>query len=347
MILAVETSCDETAVALFGDTLERELIASQVEAHRPYDGVVPEIAAREHLEVLPGLVRRIVSEANTDYRALSMVAVTRGPGLKGCLLVGSMFSHAFACALKIPCLGINHLEGHIFAPMLDCPALDFPFLSVLVSGGHSEIVIVRGLGDYEVVTSTIDDAAGEAFDKSASLIGLPYPGGPALARLADSVTSSPYRLPVVMRGRPEMSFSGLKTAVRTLVLKETTPEPQQADSVRTTAGYLTRQQQVELAHSIQQAIVDALIIKIEKALKETKIRTVALTGGVAANSLLRARIKSISGVNLFYPSIVHCTDNAAMIALVASLRRKAGLLPLGSSTQVLSRWPVTEISDCK
>lgn len=345
MILAIESSCDETAVALFGDRLDRELIASQVEVHRPYDGVVPEIAAREHLQVLPGLVQRIVGEANIDYAALSMVAVTRGPGLKGCLLIGSMFSHAFASALKIPCVGINHLEGHVFAPMLDCPSLDFPFLSVLVSGGHSEIVIVRGLGDYEIVTSTIDDAAGEAFDKSASLIGLPYPGGPALARLADSVKDSPYRLPVVMRGRPEMSFSGLKTAVRTLVLREATPESQEADSIRTTAGYLTRQQQAQLAYAIQQGIVDALMIKIEKALTETKIGTVALTGGVAANSLLRERIKSISGIDLFYPSIAHCTDNAAMIALVASLRRQAGLLPADRSTQVLSRWPLTDISN--
>ena len=340
MILAIESSCDETAVALFDGDLKAELVASQIEVHRPYDGVVPEIAAREHLACLPTLVEEIMDRVGVDYSALSLVAVTRGPGLKGCLLVGSMFAQAFARALGVPCVGINHLEGHLFASLLDCPELEFPFLGVLVSGGHSEIVEVQALGEYRVITRTIDDAAGEAFDKSASMIGLAYPGGPSLAKLADQVTDSPYKLPLVMRGRPEMSFSGLKTAVRTLVQKEATDKPEEEDSIRTEFGYLTQKKQALLAHSIQSSIVSALMIKIEKAIRDTGVSRIALTGGVAANKALRMRIGLLSGVSLFVPTIGHCTDNAAMIAHVAHLRREADMLPTTDVTRVLSRWPL-------
>lgn len=351
MILAIETSCDETAVALHstnpqhGRVLE-ELVASQVLLHEQYGGVVPEIAAREHLKILPGLVTDLLKKAGVAKSEITEVAVTEGPGLKGCLLIGAMFARGLAEGLGVGVRSVNHIEGHLLAPMMDNPTLAFPFLGVVVSGGHSEVVLARGYRQYQILTRTIDDAVGEAFDKSASMLGIPYPGGPILAKLADSVSSSPFKLPLVMRDRPEMSFSGLKTAVRTLVQKSVRAEPSSEHSIRTEFGYLSNELQGQLAYTIQTAIVDALMLKIRNCVRLTGSSVVALTGGVAANRFLRSEIAQIPEVKLFSPAIAHCTDNAAMIAHAAFCARKAGI-PTTHPTQIgeiRSRWPLDQLT---
>jgi N6-L-threonylcarbamoyladenine synthase len=350
MILAIETSCDETAVALHsldpkeGKVLE-ELVGSQVLIHEQYGGVVPEIAAREHLNLLPGLVAELLKRAGVAKNEITEIAVTEGPGLKGCLLIGAMFARGMAEGLGIGVRGINHIEGHLLAPMMDNRALEYPFLGVVVSGGHSEVVLAKGYRQYQILTRTIDDAVGEAFDKSASMLGIPYPGGPVLARLADSVSNSPFSLPLVMKDRPEMSFSGLKTAVRTLVQKCVRAEPSAEYSIRTEFGYLSEELQGYLAYTIQCAIVDALMLKIRNCVKLTSIPVVALTGGVAANRFLRSKIALIPGVELFTPATAHCTDNAAMIAYAAYCARNAGI-PITPPTQIgeiRSRWPLDQL----
>jgi len=351
MILAIETSCDETAVALHslcpkdGRVLE-ELVASQVPIHEQYGGVVPEIAAREHLNLLPGLVHELLTRAGIQKAEITEVAVTEGPGLKGCLLIGAMFARGVAEALGVGVRSINHIEGHLLAPMMDNPSLAFPFLGVIVSGGHSEVVLAKGYRTYEILTRTIDDAVGEAFDKSASMLGIPYPGGPLLARLADTVSNSPFKLPLVMKDRPEMSFSGLKTAVRTLVQKCVRAEPSTEYAIRTEFGYLSAELQGQLAYTIQSAIVDALMLKIRHSVQVTGINVVALTGGVAANRYLRKEIARIERVELFTPSMAHCTDNAGMIAYAAYCARNAGI-PTTLPTQIgeiRSRWPLDQLT---
>jgi N6-L-threonylcarbamoyladenine synthase len=352
MILAIETSCDETAVALHslnpgGGRVLEELVASQVLVHEQYGGVVPEIAAREHLNILPGLVHELLRRAGIAKEEITEVAVTEGPGLKGCLLVGSMFARGVAEGLGIGVRSINHIEGHLLAPMMDNPSLAFPFLGVVVSGGHSEVVLARGYRKYEILTRTIDDAVGEAFDKSASMLGIPYPGGPVLAKLADAVSNSPFRLPLVMKDRPEMSFSGLKTAVRTLVQKCVRAEPLAEYSIRTEFGYLSKELQGQLAHTIQFAIVEALMLKIRNCVQLTGIPVVAVTGGVAANLFLRSEIGRIQGVELFTPTMAHCTDNAGMIAYAAYCAHNAGIptTPPTKTGEIRSRWPLDQLTE--
>ena len=316
-VLAFETSCDETAIAILEldnkktPNLIYEEILSQTKIHIDYGGVVPEIASREHMKNLPILLEQVTKESKTDLDSIDQFAVTTGPGLKGCLLMGLAFSKAIAKVYKTKLVGVNHIEGHILAGLLNNADLKFPYLALVVSGGHTEIVKVKDVGDYEVLSRTIDDAAGEAFDKSAHILGFSYPGGPKLASLADKVNSSKYKLPKVMTTSKDFSFSGLKTAI-TLLLKNN-PDFHNDDNLK-----------AELAWTIQDAIVSNLLDKLKLAVVESGIENILITGGVSANKSLRHRAKA-ECKNVYFPDFLHCMDNAAMIALVAGLRETKGL----------------------
>lgn len=339
LALAVETSCDETAVALVESgpgspvRVVCEEVSSQTQIHELYGGVVPELAAREHLRNLPLMFDALLRKAGLGLRDIDLIAATRGPGLKGCLLIGLDFAKGVALAKERPLLGVNHIEGHVLVPMLDNPELRFPYLALIVSGGHTEIVEARGVGDYTIVARTNDDAAGEAFDKSANLLGLSYPGGAKLAALADSVEGEipkEFSLPSVMRSAEGFSFSGLKTAIALLVKRQ-----QKLISENPAARAF-------LAKSIQNAIVSALIDKVERALERTGIMQVAISGGVSANRALREAANSLPGVKVYHPNMLHCMDNAAMIGYTALLRFSSGernSLEIGA----ISRWPVEEM----
>lgn len=341
LILGIESSCDESAVALveldnnFQAKIHFEEISSQVKLHALYGGVVPELAAREHLANLPILVDRALSFASTKQLKIDLIAVTQGPGLKGCLLIGLEFTKGLSLATGLPLVGVNHIEGHIHAARLDHSHVPDSLIALVVSGGHSEIVKVdSGLSGstYEVLARTIDDAAGEAFDKSANLLGFEYPGGAKLAALADTVTASRYVLPKVMRESPGFSFSGLKTAI-SLLLKRN--QEALCDPVL----------KAELAFAIQEAIIDSLIFKLTKELEKHLVSGLTITGGVACNRRLRERIKSTTSLPLFFPTLSHCVDNAAMIAVAGGMRAAACIAsqkPLDSiyPTEVKPRWPI-------
>ena len=335
-ILAIESSCDESAVALakvsstHGFSLIDHKISSQIEVHQLYGGVVPEIASREHLKNIPIIIEQLCEDAQLGLTDVDLIAVTRGPGLKGCLLIGLGVAQGIAAAINKPVYGINHIEGHVLAPLMENSELKFPFLELIVSGGHTELLVVRAVGEYQILARTMDDAAGEAFDKSAHLLGFPYPGGAALAQLADSAVNKSYKLPKVMREHQDFSFSGLKTAIYQLVRKHQTVL--NSDS----------SQRAEFCAAIQDAIIDTLLHKVRLAIEKTGIRQIAVSGGVAANKSLRARIKDLKGAESFFPSPIFCTDNAAMIAFVASQRLLNNKLEQ-ASIEVLSRWPVEEI----
>jgi len=332
-LLAIESSCDETAAALFELTergsaprLLAEEVASQVELHQAYGGVVPELAAREHMQSLPLLTEKVLSGQGLTLRDCDVLAVTRGPGLKGCLLMGVCFAKGVCVASGARLVGVNHIEGHLLAPCMDNPELRYPFLGLVVSGGHTEIVLVKGFGAYELIARTLDDAAGEAFDKSANLLGYPYPGGAALAAEADQAAGSRFRLPRVMRSTAGFSFSGLKTAIAVLIQKH---RNELSDPVL----------RGELAYAIQDAIVDTLCFKVKQAMKVTGITSVAVSGGVAANAYLRKKLAQLKGVKLYLPGPGHCLDNAAMVGYVGALRFERGeCMDLGAD--VRSRWPV-------
>ncbi len=335
-ILAIESSCDESAVALAsfsraeGFKLIGHQISSQIDVHRLYGGVVPEIASREHLKNLPIIIDQLCRDTQVDLKALDLIAVTRGPGLKGCLLIGLGVAQGLAAAIDKPVYGINHIEGHVLAPLMENPDLKFPFLELIVSGGHTELLLVRAVGDYQVLARTMDDAAGEAFDKSAHLLGFPYPGGAALAQLADTAVNRSFKLPKVMREHDDFSFSGLKTAIFQLVRKHQAVLD------------IDPSQRAEFCAAIQDAIIDTLLHKLQQALDRTGIKQIALSGGVAANKALRERIKKLREVESFFPSPIFCTDNAAMIAFVAAQRMLNDKLKQ-DSIEVLSRWPVEEV----
>ena len=333
LLLAFETSCDETAVAVVtgekAPHVVAEKVLSQTDLHKLYGGVVPELASREHLKALPLLTEEALLRAGATITDIEAVAVTRGPGLKGCLLMGIGFAKGVATARGIPLIGVNHIEGHILSPFIENPELPFPYLAVVVSGGHTEILAIRGLGAYELLARTMDDAAGEAFDKSANLLGFEYPGGPKLATLADSVSTSRFNLPRVMReSESAFSFSGLKTAIALLVKKH---RSELADPVI----------RAELSHAVQGAIIDALMHKVKHAVTTSKITNVALCGGVAANAALRAAVQKLPKVKLFSPATQHCADNAAMIGYAGALRWKRGDAD-SLSLDALPRWPVEE-----
>jgi N6-L-threonylcarbamoyladenine synthase len=345
-VLGIETSCDETGVALVdagGDTtvaprLLAEALHTQAAMHADYGGVVPELASRDHIRRVLPLLERVLGDAGLGRHDIGLVAYTRGPGLAGALLVGAGVAVALAAALGTPALGVHHLEGHLLSPFLAPPAPAFPFVALLVSGGHTQLMQVRGVGHYTLLGETIDDAAGEAFDKSAKLLGLGYPGGPALSKRAESGDAKAFALPrpLLHSGDLDFSFAGLKTAVLTQHRKlGPAPSVQALD---------------DLAASTQEAIVDVLVAKSLRALRHTGARTLVVAGGVGANRRLRQRLDAEVadlGAGIHYPPLALCTDNGAMIALAAALRLRAGMAQLqtGGAFDVRPRWPLAERSD--
>jgi N6-L-threonylcarbamoyladenine synthase len=318
-ILALESSCDESAVAVYDDRagLLAHEIHSQVDLHRVYGGVVPELASRDHVRRLLPLVRAAMTAAETTPGQLDGVAYTAGPGLIGALLTGAALGRSLAFAWKVPAVGIHHLEGHLLAPLLEPSPPPFPHLALLVSGGHTMLIDVAAPGQYEILGETRDDAAGEAFDKSAKLLGLPYPGGPELARLAAGGRAARFDFPRPMLDRAglEFSFSGLKTAV-SLAVRE-----------QSGAGTLDDATRADIAAGVQAAIVDTLVRKTLRALEQTGRDALVVAGGVGANRALRQRLDAAAaraGARVFYPRIEFCTDNAAMIAVAGMARLKAG-----------------------
>ena len=340
-MLGIESSCDETGVALVRAAgaapprLLAQALHSQVELHAAYGGVVPELASRDHIRRVVPLVRAVLAEAGLPISEIDVVAYTRGPGLAGALLVGAGAACALAAALDKPALGVHHLEGHLLSPFLSADPPEFPFLALLVSGGHTQLLEVAEVGRYELIGDTIDDAAGEAFDKSAKLLGLGYPGGPALAALARYGNPAAYALPRPLLHREgfDFSFAGLKTAVRTQALKLTEGDgPGRAD----------------LAASAQQAIVDVLVAKTMAALAATGLQRLVVAGGVGANVLLRARLTAEckkSQRRVHYPELALCTDNGAMIALAAAMRLQRGLATgeRDYAFEVRPRWPLAAL----
>ncbi len=315
-ILAIESSCDESAAAVLDSReglLAHELF-SQVELHRIYGGVVPELASRDHVQRLLPLVKAALAHAKTDPAQLDGIAYTAGPGLIGALLSGAALARSLAYAWKVPTVGVHHLEGHLLAPLLEPNPPTFPHLALLVSGGHTMLIEARGVGDYTLLGQTRDDAAGEAFDKSAKLLGLPYPGGPELARLAEAGRAGRFEFPRPMLDRPglEFSFSGLKTAVLNAV--RAIGEPSEIDKA-------------DIARALQEAVVDTLVGKCVRALEQTGLDALVVSGGVSANLRLRARLDQAAarrGARVYYPRLEFCTDNAAMIAVAGLARLEAG-----------------------
>ena len=333
LILGIETSCDETGVALYDS--ERGLLAhalhSQVSLHAEYGGVVPELASRDHVRKLLPLLREILQRAGASPDAIEGVAYTRGPGLIGALLVGAAIGRGLAWTWNIPAIGVHHMEGHLLAPMLEPEPPEFPFVALLVSGGHSLLVEVDGVGRYRILGESVDDAAGEAFDKTAKLLGLPYPGGPALAKLAEQGDPQRFRFPRPMTDRPncDFSFSGLKTAaINTWRGLEPTPA-----------------NRADVARAFEDAVVDTLAIKCRRALQATRLRRLVVAGGVGANRRLRERLRELLaelGGQVYYPRLEFCTDNGAMIAYAGWRRLTAGQRE-GMAIEVLPRWPLDSL----
>ena len=337
-VLGIETSCDETGVAVY--ELRRGLLAhrlySQAEQHAEFGGVVPELASRDHLKRLAKLVSGTLADAGVPKSELSGIACTAGPGLIGALLAGLVFSGGLARALGVPLIGVHHMEAHLLAPLLEGDSPEFPYLALLVSGGHSLLVDVRGHGDYAVLGESLDDAAGEAFDKGAKLLGLGYPGGPEIARLAKQGEPGRFELPAPMRGRPELdfSFSGLKTALLYKVRELTAEKP------------LGESDRASLALALETAIVESLLDRTKRALDATGHASLVVAGGVGANRRLRSQLKAHcgeSGVGLYYPRAEYCTDNGAMIALTGCLRL-AGGAPGPAWPDARPRWSLSEVS---
>ncbi len=324
-VLGIETSCDETAVAVYDGALGllSHRLYSQVPMHQAYGGVVPELASRDHVRRLLPLVREALAEAASGRDSIDAIAYTAGPGLIGALLVGAGFASGLALAWGKPALGMHHLEGHLLAPLLEPNPPPFPFLALLVSGGHTQLVDVAGLGRYRILGETLDDAAGEAFDKTAKLLGLPYPGGAALAALAEAGRTDRFVFPRPMLDRPglDFSFSGLKTAALVALRGRILDEASRAD----------------VARGFEEAVVDTLVEKCRRALEATGHRRLVIAGGVGANRRLRQRLAGVVrslGAELFFPRTEFCTDNGAMIALAGCMRLAAGLY---SATPVHAR----------
>jgi N6-L-threonylcarbamoyladenine synthase len=333
-VLGIESSCDESAVAVVDDAagLLAHRLYSQVDLHRLYGGVVPELASRDHVRRLLPLVRETLAAAGSRPAELGGVAFTAGPGLVGALLTGAALAQALAWGWGLPVIGVHHLEGHLLAPLLEDPAPDFPHLALLVSGGHTMLIDARGIGQYRLLGETRDDAAGEAFDKTAKLLGLPYPGGPELARLASHGHPGRFRFPRPMLDRPglEFSFSGLKTAVMLAVRGQE----------------LTPALKADVACAVQDAIVDTLCAKALRGLEATGYATLVVAGGVGANRSLRARLTAAAeerGARVYYPRPEFCTDNAAMIALAGLHRLRAGERS-PRALRVRARWNIAELA---
>lgn len=330
-VLAIESSCDETAVAVYDGTLRAHALHSQTALHAAYGGVVPELAARDHLTRMTQLLDAACTEAGLSPAAIDAVAYTAGPGLAGALLVGAASASGIATAFGLPLIPIHHMEAHLLAPMLTDDPPDFPFVALLVSGGHSLLVDVAGPGEYRTLGESLDDAVGEAFDKTASLLDLPYPGGPHLAKLANDGRPDRFRLPRPLIARPDcqFSFSGLKTAVRLLLEKQAT---------------LDDQTRADIARAFEEACVDVLAAKCRRALQLTGYQRLVVAGGVSANQRLRARLAdecAQQNVTLHLPALAFCTDNAAMVAYTGWLRRHD---PPTTAPDVYARWPLTALA---
>jgi len=350
LILGIESSCDETGVALVELDVSSEVqsvlpkllshaLFSQVAMHQAYGGVVPELASRDHIRRVIPLTREVMAEAQKSLQDIDVVAYTRGPGLAGALLVGAGVACALAAALQKPVLGVHHLEGHLLSPFLSADPPEFPFVALLVSGGHTQLMRVDGVGRYELLGETIDDAAGEAFDKSAKLMGLGYPGGPALSKLAEQGDPAAFKLPrpLLHNGNLDFSFAGLKTAVMLQAKK---------------LGDDLAGRKADLAASTEAAIVDVLLKKSLTALRDTGLKRLVVAGGVGANRHLREQLNAAckrQGVRVHYPELHLCTDNGAMIAMAAAMRLQSGA---GAQAQALHqygfdirpRWPLADLA---
>jgi N6-L-threonylcarbamoyladenine synthase len=336
LVLGIETSCDETGVAVF--CTDRGLLAhalhSQIELHAAYGGVVPELASRDHIRRLIPLVTEVMGQANCDAQEIDAVAYTAGPGLVGALLVGAAFGRSLAFAWGCRAIPVHHMEGHLLSPLLEPEQPEFPFLALLVSGGHTMLVSVESVGNYELLGESLDDAAGEAFDKTAKLLGLPYPGGPEIARLAERGDPSRFRFPRPMTDRPglDFSFSGLKTfAMNTWRAGQAEAAPQEIAQLK-----------ADIARAFQDAVVDTLRIKCERAVKATGVLRLVVSGGVGANAALRERLAlSLENVGgkAYYPRLELCTDNGAMIAY-AGAQRLASQTRQSFAFNVRPRWPI-------
>lgn len=337
-VLGIETSCDETGIALYDSEqgLLGHRIYSQIAVHAEYGGVVPELASRDHIRKSLPLIKAVLDDSGLTLADLDGVAYTSGPGLVGALLVGACVGRSLAWALDIPAVGVHHMEGHLLAPMLEENKPDFPFIALLVSGGHTQLVKVEGVGQYEVLGESLDDAAGEAFDKAAKMMGLAYPGGPALSKLAEQGDENRFVFPRPMTDRPglDFSFSGLKTKVRTTILELAVD------------GVLAEQDKADIAACFQAAVVDTLVLKCKRALKQTKVNRIVIAGGVGANLRLRSQLREAVeklGGQAYYPRSEFCTDNGAMIAYAGLQRLQAGQQQ-SLEVVVTPRWPMTELS---
>lgn len=336
-LLGIETSCDETGVAIYDD--EQGLLAhalfSQIDLHKAYGGVVPELASRDHIKKLLPLIKQVMAEAGISADDLDGIGYTAGPGLVGALMVGMSVAQSLAYGWGVPAIPVHHMEAHLLAPMLEAKAPQYPFVALLVSGGHSQLVDVAAFGEYTLIGDTLDDAAGEAFDKAAKMLGLPYPGGPHLAALAEAGDDAAYKFPRPMVNRPglDFSFSGLKTFTLTTV------------EAAKRSGDWSDQTRANIAACFQAAVVDTLIIKCARAIKQTGRKTLVIAGGVSANKRLRERLPlklAEEGAEVFYPSAQFCTDNGAMVAYAGMQRLKLGLSSeLGFAAK--ARWPLEDL----
>ncbi len=332
-VLGIESSCDETGIAIYDseDGLLGHALYSQVKLHADYGGVVPELASRDHIRKTIPLINKVLEQTSLSLSDIDGIAYTAGPGLVGALLVGSSIGRSLAWTLGKPAVSVHHMEGHLLAPMLEPDPPKFPFIALLVSGGHSMLIQVDGLGQYQLLGDSVDDAVGEAFDKTAKMLGLPYPGGPELASLAESGRPGQYTFPRPMTDRPglDFSFSGLKTfALNTY---------HQSDK--------TQQDRADIAHAFQEAVVETLAIKCRRAMKETGLHRLVVSGGVSANTRLRQRLDKLASdlqAQVYYPRLEFCTDNGAMIAYAGCLRLLAGER---ASTQIQARprWKLQEL----
>lgn len=342
LLLGIESSCDETGVALVESrdqalpVLQAHALHSQIAMHQAYGGVVPELASRDHIRRVLPLTQAVMAEAGRSLSEIDVVAYTRGPGLAGALLVGAGVACALGAALGKPVLGVHHLEGHLLSPFLSADPPEFPFVALLVSGGHTQLMRVDGVGRYQLLGETIDDAAGEAFDKSAKLMGLPYPGGPWLASLAEQGDPTAFKLPrpLLRSGDLDFSFAGLKTAVLTQSKK---------------LGSELEARKADLAASTQAAIVEVLLKKSIAALEQTGLDRLVVAGGVGANQSLRAQLNAacaMRGVRVHYPELHLCTDNGAMIAMAAAMRLQSGLEEASEryAFDVKPRWPMASLT---
>lgn len=345
-ILGIETSCDETGIAIYDDgqgDLPEGIVAhrlySQIAVHADYGGVVPELASRDHVRKTIPLIKEVLAEANLTPQDLDGVAYTAGPGLVGALLVGCSIGRSLAYGWNLPAVPVHHMEGHLLAPMLEENVPEFPFVALLVSGGHTMLVRVDGIGQYEMLGESVDDAAGEAFDKTAKLLGLDYPGGPVLAKMAESGRAGQYKFPRPMTDKPGLnfSFSGLKTSAATTIRKESEQVSSAEEKVQIHA---------DIAYAFQEAVIDTIAIKCRRALEQCKLKRLVIAGGVSANTALREKLTVITkklGGEVFYPRPEFCTDNGAMIAY-AGLQRLKGGVNTDLTFKATPRWPIDTLA---